>query len=268
MPSCRMQIQNVSDALIGTLLGIHVQTAHKETAASTANSVPTAKLEHIKRPTISRGGTLEDWAYFKTRWEEYAAATKVFGRDSTLQLLECCEEDLRKDLTRNAGGSLSTKSEDTVLTAIKELAIREENSLIARMELFNMRQNNNEDVRSYCARLKGQADTCKYSVKCTKRSCDQMVDYRDEMLIDALIRGIADNNIRLDILQKEKQDLSLEEIVKFIETREKGKQSAAQLDPLASVDGAKSQYRRNKLTTKPKDITNKTNRNANCSYCN
>ena len=130
---CKYKTEDVSDALIGTLLGIHVQTAHRETVASASGSIPTAKLEHIKRPTITKGGTLEDWVYFKSRWEDYATATKVFGRDRTLQLLECCDEDLRRDLTRNAGGSLAAKSEETVLTAIKELAIKEENTLIARI---------------------------------------------------------------------------------------------------------------------------------------
>ena len=67
---CKYKTEDVSDALVGTLLGIHVQTAHKDTVASTSGSIPTAKLEHIKRPTISKGGTLEDWVYFKSRWED------------------------------------------------------------------------------------------------------------------------------------------------------------------------------------------------------
>ena len=71
---CKYKTEDVSDALIGTLLGIHVQTAHKENVASTSGSKPTVKLEHIKRPTIF----LEDWVYFKSRWEDYATATMVF----------------------------------------------------------------------------------------------------------------------------------------------------------------------------------------------
>ena len=35
-----------------------------------------------------------------------------------IQLLECCEEILRRDLTRAQGGSLTTKTEEIVLAAI------------------------------------------------------------------------------------------------------------------------------------------------------
>ena len=44
-----------------------------------------------------------------------------------MQLLECCSEPLRKDLTRAAGGTLTNKTEAQVLAAIKTLAVREEN---------------------------------------------------------------------------------------------------------------------------------------------
>jgi len=59
---------------------------------------------------------------------DYKDATKIKGRGLVIQLLECCNEDLRKDLTRGAGGSLTNKLEDEVLSAIKKLAVREENS--------------------------------------------------------------------------------------------------------------------------------------------
>ena len=57
-----------------------------------------------------------------------------------IQLLECCSEDLRWDLTRTAGGSLFNKEEKDVLNAIKALAVRQENSMVARLKLHNMKQ--------------------------------------------------------------------------------------------------------------------------------
>ena len=75
-----------------------------------------------------------------TRWTDYAEATKVQGKDKVIQLLECCEEQLRKDLTRTAGGSLTNKTAEEVLEAIKKLAVREENAMVARVQLHNMRQ--------------------------------------------------------------------------------------------------------------------------------
>jgi len=49
-----------------------------------------------------------------TRWDDYKEATKITSKDLVIQLLECCEKDLRKDLTRAAGGSLTNKPEDEV----------------------------------------------------------------------------------------------------------------------------------------------------------
>ena len=57
-----------------------------------------------------------------------------------VQLLECFEEQLRKDLTRNTGGTLSEMTEDQVFKAIKTLAIGEENTMVARVALHNMKQ--------------------------------------------------------------------------------------------------------------------------------
>ena len=42
-------------------------------------------------------------------------ATKLSGTDKVIQLLECCDEQLWKDLTRNAGGTITVKMEEEVL---------------------------------------------------------------------------------------------------------------------------------------------------------
>ena len=79
------------------------------------------KADKVRRPTITGGGSSEDWQYFITRWEEYSAATKLSESDKVLQLLECCDEQLKRDLTRVAGGTLSAKPENEVIEAIKSL---------------------------------------------------------------------------------------------------------------------------------------------------
>ena len=101
-------------------------------------------------------------AYFLTRWQDYVEATKIEGKDLIIQLLECCDEQLRKDLTRNAGGSLTNNTASEVLAAVKKLAVREENTMVARVQLHNMRQDRDETIRSFGARLRGQAGVCKF----------------------------------------------------------------------------------------------------------
>ena len=88
---------------------------------------------------ITSSGTSEEWSYFNQRWLEYKAATRLTGPDVIYQLLEFCDEALRKDLSRSFS-NLVACSEDTLLSNIKSLAIRQENIMVARMQLQQMQQ--------------------------------------------------------------------------------------------------------------------------------
>ena len=111
------------------LINIHDKTAHQLAAAAQTNPKP----EKVKRPTIALAGTSEEFLYFKQRWNGYKNATKLQDADIVFQLLECCEEPLRKDLTR-VHGDLTTDDEETVLQRIQTLAVRPENHLVARVQ--------------------------------------------------------------------------------------------------------------------------------------
>ena len=167
-PECTFETEEVTDVLAAVLLSVHSAGTHTAPGVAAAapsaapNTAPNTKLERVRRPTISAAGSSEDWSYFLTRWDDYVAATNVTGKDKVIQLLECCEEQLRKDLTRNAGGSLTNKTADAVMEAIKKLAVREENTMVAWVQLHNMHQDRDETIRSFGARLRGQAGVCKF----------------------------------------------------------------------------------------------------------
>ena len=230
-----------TDAVIAAALITTHATSHQ------APSQPTqaARAEKVKRPSISSAGTTEDWLYFQSRWGDYVKATKLDGTEKVIQLLECCDEQLRKDLTRNAGGTLTGMTEDQVFKAMKTLAIREENTMVARVALHNMKQGRDEPVRAFGARLRGQASVCKFTQKCP--NCDTMVNYTEAMVKDVLSRGLEDNEIQMDLLGDKNQDMSLEEVLGFIEAKEAGKRSASRLLlPQATDAVAGSSYRRQK----------------------
>lgn len=111
---CEYETADLDAAIVASLLTVH-SNVHS------SNNVPAAKTEKDKRPSISAAGSSDEWSYFISRWSEYVSATKIAGRDKVDQLLECCDESLRKDLTRSTGGSLTDKTEETVLAAIKYL---------------------------------------------------------------------------------------------------------------------------------------------------
>ena len=217
-PDCPYTTDDLPAELVLKLLDIHA-------GSHATPPQPTIKIERVRRPTISSAGTSEEWQYFQTRWGEYVAATKISGTDRVIQLLECCDDQLRKDLTHAAGKSLTTQSEEEVLRAIKRLAVREENIMVARVALHDMRQDNDETICSFGARIHGQANVCQYNTACP--SCSTTVDFTDCILQDVLARGIADNEIQLDLLGDAKQDMTLEEMLKFVESKESGKRSAS-----------------------------------------
>ena len=116
-------------------------------------------------------------------------------------------------MTRSAGGSLCNKPEEEVLTLVRHLAVREENVMVARTTLHDMKQDGDETIRSFGARIKGQANVCKFATPCP--SCGAKVNYTEEVMRDVLARGIVDPDIQLDLLGDSKQDMTLEQMFRL-----------------------------------------------------
>ena len=253
------------------LLDIHSATAHPATTAPAPTPAATARPEKVRRPMISAAGTSETWAYFEQRWADYKQATRLNEADSVFQLLECCDEALRKDLTRTFG-ALASNDEATVLQNIKTLAVRQENVMVARVSLQHMRQDRDEPVRAFAARLKGQAGVCNFRIQCTSTTCSTNIDYSNVMIRDALIRGIEDEEIRLSLLGESRQDMTLEDALRYIEAKESGKRSASQLmgSGIPTMTAATSAYRRfekSRLQGPPVEARGASSSSSPCGYC-
>ncbi|KAI0227058.1 hypothetical protein LSAT2_022494 [Lamellibrachia satsuma] len=241
---CDYTATHAEAAVVAAMLSVHATVHVAVPRALGANT----KMEKLKRLSVALAGTGEAWSYFITRWGEYKTGTKL-GPDIVAQLLECCEEELRKDLTRTAGKSLMSSDEKDVLTAMKALAIRAENTMIARVALSNMRQGHEDPTRSFYARIKGQADTCKYEMRCTKTECEQVNNFIEEIIRNVIARGIADQEIQLDLLGEKNQDMPLKDMIEYIEAKESGKRSASRLLDPQSTDAISSSYRRGNSRT-------------------
>ena len=136
-----------------------------------------------------------------------------------MQLLECCDESLRRDLHRS-DKSISSKGEPSILPVIKRLAVREGN-MVSRAPLQCMHQDRDKGVRNFAARLNGQVDISKSVVDC---DFGNEVNFTKKMVRDTLIRGLEDPEILQDILGHESQDMALEEVLILVEAKESGKQ--------------------------------------------
>ena len=102
-PGCTFNTNDVAEALAVMLLQIHASGSHSGgTPDGNQNNLTTAVMcvKKVWCPIISAASSTEAWFYFNIRWTEYVTAVKITGQDCVIQLLECCEEDLQKDLTR------------------------------------------------------------------------------------------------------------------------------------------------------------------------
>ena len=199
------------------------------THAITHSRAAKAKPAPVKRPEISSGGTTEAWSYFTTRWRSYSQAVQLSGQDTSIQLLECCDAKLRRDVTRNAIGPtpLEEMAEADLLKAIRALAVREENPKVARVALSRMSQDRGEPVRAFAARLRGQVEVCQFMKKCA--GCDRISNQGEERVADQLCIGLADAEIQEDLLKHPDQDMGVEDTIRFVEVRAAGKRSAASI---------------------------------------
>ena len=102
-PDCTVTFSgDLAESSLNRLLDVHIRLAHPTPEAPQPQAL-SSKAEKVRRPTVTSSGTSEDWKYFLTRWQEYKLATRLVGNDVILQLMECCDETLRKDLTRTYG---------------------------------------------------------------------------------------------------------------------------------------------------------------------
>ena len=238
------------------------------------NAIQSDRTEKVKKPTISQACTPEDWSYFESRWGDYKQLTNIKEGSIVVNLLECCDEALRKDLFRTYG-SLKNNTEIEALSKIKKLAVHIENVRVARVTLHQMRQDQDDPVRGYVAKLKGQASVCNYTMN-FKCQCNQVseINYADEMVSNVLISGLADNQIQRELLSDVNQEMSLEQMVNLIEAKEVGNRSASQVTNTVKTYAVRSTHKRdmNKAiksqnhTSRDENISSK-DRAWHCSWC-
>ena len=242
---CKYSTQDiVSEQLLSQLLRDHREDVH---ASLNADRVAKqTRAEKLRRPSVSLGCSREEWMYFKSRWMSYKGLANLNGDNIVAHLLECCEEDLRKDLFRTYG-IIEEKTENEALDAIYTQAVRTENTVVARVSHIQMKQDRDEPVRKYVSRLKGQAGTCNYTLNYTYTcDCKKVVDisYSDDMVRNVLASGLENMDIQADLLGDTNQNMTLSEMVTFIEAKETGKTSASRLTSTNAVNAVRSSYKR------------------------
>ena len=160
------------------------------------------------------------------------------------------------DIFRSYGAlTTANKTEKQVIDIIKSRAVKLENLTISRKRLIEAKQDRDEPIGAYAAKLKGLASMCQLNLgHCTTDgcTCTHMRSYLDTMVGFVMITGLADTDIQADVLSHTNQTMTLDELIKFIEAREAGKLSSASLTGTQATYAARSSYKRySNQPTKP-----------------
>ena len=196
---CTYTAGDVDVAIATALLVIH-NNAHVPTSnTSGAPATTRQKAPQIKRPKISGGSSEETWNAFLQRWSMFKTGTDLSAAEKVQHLFQCCDDDLGDSILRGAPSSVAG-NEEQLVAVVKKFAVVPVAICIPRAELIARRQDHEENIQSFYAKLKGKAATCVYATKCPIPTCGAAVDFTDIIVKDVIIAGLVDEEIKKKVL--------------------------------------------------------------------
>ena len=230
------------------------------TPAHNVAPAPMTSGPKLERPKIDIGVTLEQWNMFERRWDVFVNGSGINPTNSSPQLFQCASEELGNNLLK-IDANVTSKPTKLLLSEMKSLAVIAVARGVLRAELFQMRQERDESFRSYAARVRGKAETCSYTTKCT---CELTINFTDIIVRDVLIAGIADLDIRREILGIDSVlDKSLTDVITLVESREMARNAL----PTSSSLDAMSAFKKSKNSLHPRHPVQEHPQTADCPYC-
>lgn len=230
------------------------------------------KSKRPDRPIIEAGIDDREWALFQDTWGRYK---KMIGVVSTApgyaetirnELRSSCTPAVNKMLFEFFGATtLDTCSEETLLTHIKSVAVKETHQEVHRMNFGLLSQEPGESITHYVARLKAKAFLCKFEVvvptdvACTTCDPGRTISYADQMVAQRLVAGLYNLDHRRRVLAEATTLTTLDAKVKRLQLLETTEESAtilhrpAAAPPVLTTSEAamqRSQYKRDQATYK------------------
>jgi hypothetical protein len=250
-----------------TMLGFHREAAHPKPppppqpvgggAPRGGDGGGRSRLEKLPRPTISAGSNQQDYKFFIEQWNRYKRFLGEADADKLRdQLMYCPDDALRKHVSKSLGESADTITEADLLKEIEKLAVERQSNLINTVALMSATQERDEGIRQFAARLRGLVAVCELTVTCTERT---VVKSR---VLMALVKGLSDEDTKQEVMSKVKE-MTLDETITFVETRETGKKS---VNTLCGGGMASGQVNKVKTTYKGKEMEGKDD-NEKCKFC-
>ena len=181
-------------------------------------STGNVKADKLSCRKVSNESLSEIWKYFINMLDSYKTATLIIDNDVALQLLESCEDSLRKD-PHCLHWKIHMATEIDALAAIKTLAVKAEKAMVNRITFLTVTRHKEESVRCFGARLRGHAKVWNVSKNCSSNSFEA-INHTDNMVCDALIERLGYRDIQRVLLDQTDKDMTLEGRTQFKEIKE------------------------------------------------
>ena len=219
---CSHATEDESENLAIALFNAHVST-HTVTTANNVQRVGPSKSEKIARPRLSQGMPEEGWNSFIVQWKIYKSSAALTEDEGKLQLIYCCEQDLLEHVLRS-DPDITGKAEPDQLASIRRLCVIPVAMGVRRSDVLNLAQDSAELARSFLSRIQGKAATCNFVTSCNAVCCKNnppKVDFSDVVIKYVLVNGLADAEIRRDVLGwKDLDTSSVADTIAFVENKE------------------------------------------------
>lgn len=170
------------------LLKLHREDTHNQHVVGGAGSANKIQLSKIPRPTVSGGCSQEDFKFFMRKWNQYVRASNETD-DTKLkdQLLHCPDGTLGNALDKSLGDRVDTITVAELLKEIEVLAVVKQSNNVNTLAMITAKQERDEPVRQFAARLRGLAAVCDLTVTC---SCGRKASEVDKWVRMSLISGL------------------------------------------------------------------------------
>ena len=233
-----------SEALLLEMITNHRQNKHGNLGAT---AMITDRAARPEKPSITVNMTPYQWATTVKYWELYKKAARItYESDKITHLIMCCDTELKKQLF-SIHDDILDKSEKDALQIIKDIAVKSESVIVAQVKLVNSRQSPDEPIRSYYARLKGQAVICDYTVKKLIDGTEHSISYAEPMLKQIIASNMADPEIQVELishLNSITTTMTADDMINFIEARENSKRSSIKLTTFHRSSAVNSTFRK------------------------
>ena len=227
------------------MLELHTIAEHGGASTSSSMGSTAPRLEKLPRPSFQLEMSQAEWAFKHSQWTAYISQSPVSESVKVQQLRAACEDDLLRRVY-DAGDLASMNTEVLLLAQIKKIAVRVVHKTLHLQNLWGMTQSPDESVRAFVSRLIGTAELCDLFVQCSRAGCNQKTSFRDQVVMQALLRGMHDADIRTRVLSRTQNDelQGLSAVVDYIAAEEASTASFSCMSPTNTIALQKSSYKK------------------------